>query len=97
MMRGGAAAAARFLTIAMPDPQVTAPSESPIMEVIGLTKSFGDQAVLRGVDLQIATGQVTVIIGGSGSGKSVLVKHLVGLLRPDSGQVKLHGQDLFAM
>jgi phospholipid/cholesterol/gamma-HCH transport system ATP-binding protein len=67
------------------------------MEVVGLFKAFGDQAVLKGVDLTIATGKVTVIIGGSGSGKSVLVKHLVGLLRPDSGQVKLHGRDLFAM
>ena len=67
------------------------------MQVVDLHKSFGGQPVLRGVDLTIATGKVTVIIGGSGSGKSVLVKHLVGLLRPDSGQVKLHGQDLFAM
>lgn len=67
------------------------------MEVVDLHKSFGSQAVLNGVNLTIATGKVTVIIGGSGSGKSVLVKHLVGLLRPDSGQVKLHGQDLFAM
>ncbi len=71
--------------------------ETPILEVVDLHKSFGGQSVLNGVDLSIATGKVTVIIGGSGSGKSVLVKHLVGLLRPDSGQVKLHGQDLFAM
>ena len=72
-------------------------NDSAILEVNDLHKSFGGQAVLRGVDLTIATGKVTVIIGGSGSGKSVLVKHLVGLLRPDSGQVKLHGRDLFAM
>ncbi len=88
---------ARSATKPMTDQPTESAVETPIMQVVDLHKSFGGQPVLRGVDLTIATGKVTVIIGGSGSGKSVLVKHLVGLLRPDSGQVKLHGQDLFAM
>jgi phospholipid/cholesterol/gamma-HCH transport system ATP-binding protein len=71
--------------------------EVPILQVTGLHKSFGDQQVLRGVDLRIETGLITVIIGGSGSGKSVLIKHLVALLRPDQGQVLFHGRDLFTM
>ena len=50
-----------------------------------LHKRFGAQPVLRGVDLDIATGEIMVIIGRSGGGKSVLLKHLIGLLRPDAG------------
>lgn len=72
-------------------------SEPPILEVLGLYKSFGGRPVLNGVDLRIATGEVTVIIGGSGSGKSVLIKHLVALLRPDRGEVRFHGRNLFDM
>ncbi len=70
---------------------------TPILEVCGLHKSFGDKEILRGIDLSFETGKITVIIGGSGSGKSVLIKHLVALLRPDSGEVRLHGENLFTM
>jgi phospholipid/cholesterol/gamma-HCH transport system ATP-binding protein len=73
------------------------PQPAPILEVVDLWKSFGSQPVLRGIDLRIETGRITVIIGGSGSGKSVLIKHLVALLRPDRGEVRFHGRDLFAM
>ncbi len=72
-------------------------SGEPILRVLGLHKAFGDQQVLRGIDLDIPTGQITVIIGGSGSGKSVLIKHLVALLRPDRGEVRFHGRNLFDM
>ncbi|MSQ81507.1 MAG: ABC transporter ATP-binding protein [Myxococcales bacterium] len=68
-----------------------------MLQVCGLHKAFGDQVVLRGVDLAIPEGQITVIIGGSGSGKSVLIKHLVALMRPDRGQVRFRGRDIFAM
>ncbi len=72
-------------------------AEDSIIEVRDLHKAFGAQQVLRGIDLRIATGRTTVIIGGSGSGKSVLLKHLIALMRPDHGQVLFHGRDIFAM
>jgi phospholipid/cholesterol/gamma-HCH transport system ATP-binding protein len=62
--------------------------------VRGLTKSFGAQRVLRGVDLEVPAGSITVIIGRSGGGKSVLLKHLLGLLRPDQGEVRVAGVDV---
>lgn len=59
-----------------------------------LTKSFGSKHVLRGVDLVVPTGQSTVIIGGSGTGKSVLLKCILGLIEPDSGTISLDGTDV---
>ncbi|MEM8931097.1 MAG: ABC transporter ATP-binding protein, partial [Acidobacteriota bacterium] len=60
----------------------------------GLKKSFGPKDVLRGVDLEIGAGEALVILGGSGSGKSVLLKHIIGLLHPDEGSVEVDGTDL---
>ena len=68
-----------------------------ILDVVDLHKAFAGHAVLRGINLAIPEGEITVIIGGSGSGKSVLIKHLVALLRPDRGEVRFRGRDLFAM
>ena len=65
-----------------------------MIKVVKLTKSFGRQAVLRGLDLEVPTASITVIIGRSGGGKSVLLKHLVGLLHPDSGRVLVDGADI---
>jgi phospholipid/cholesterol/gamma-HCH transport system ATP-binding protein len=62
------------------------------VSVEGLHKAFGGQQVLQGVDLNIARGESMVVIGGSGSGKSVLIKHIIGLLEPDAGQAKVDGQ-----
>ena len=62
------------------------------LEMLGIKKSFGDQVVLRGVDLDIRRGEVLVLLGGSGGGKSVLMKHIVGLLQPDEGTVTLEGK-----
>ena len=59
-----------------------------------LHKRFGAQPVLRGVDLDIATGEIMVIIGRSGGGKSVLLKHLIGLLRPDAGTVLVDSTEI---
>lgn len=59
-----------------------------------LHKSFGSQPVLRGLDLDIATGEIMVVIGRSGGGKSVLLKHLIGLLRPDAGTVTVDGTEI---
>ena len=65
-----------------------------MIRIQGLRKFFGRQPVLRGVDLDVATGEVMIIIGRSGGGKSVLLKHLVGLLRPDAGAVLVDGTDI---
>lgn len=62
------------------------------LEMRGIKKSFGDQVVLRGVDLDVRRGEILVLLGGSGGGKSVLMKHMVGLLQPDEGTVALEGQ-----
>jgi len=64
------------------------------IRVRGLNKTFGPQHVLRGIDLDIERGRTNIIIGGSGQGKSVLMKHLMGLLRPDSGQIWVDGVDV---
>jgi phospholipid/cholesterol/gamma-HCH transport system ATP-binding protein len=65
-----------------------------MIEVIGVYKSFGDFPVLRGVNLSIEKGESMTVIGGSGSGKSVLLKHVIGLLHPDKGRVIVDGQVL---
>ena len=65
-----------------------------MIRVQGLHKRFGSQPVLRGIDLDIATGEIMVVIGRSGGGKSVLLKHLVGLLRPDAGTVAVDGTEI---
>jgi phospholipid/cholesterol/gamma-HCH transport system ATP-binding protein len=65
-----------------------------VIRVQGLRKRFGAQPVLRGLDLDIATGEIMVVIGRSGGGKSVLLKHLIGLLRPDAGTVVVDGVDI---
>jgi phospholipid/cholesterol/gamma-HCH transport system ATP-binding protein len=64
------------------------------IRVRGLNKTFGPQHVLRGLDLDIERGRTNIIIGGSGQGKSVLMKHLMGLLHPDSGEIWVDGVDV---
>jgi ABC-type transporter Mla maintaining outer membrane lipid asymmetry ATPase subunit MlaF len=67
---------------------------APVIELIGVTKHFGAKDVLRGVNLTIYPRQTTALIGASGSGKSVIVKHIMGLLQPDAGRVVAFGRDL---
>jgi len=68
-----------------------------IIQLIDVYKSFGDNHVLKGVNLSIERGETMVIIGGSGSGKSVILKHIIGLIRPDRGRVIVTGNDLSAL
>jgi phospholipid/cholesterol/gamma-HCH transport system ATP-binding protein len=68
-----------------------------MIEIINLEKSFGTQKVLRGINLRIETGEVAAILGRSGVGKSVLLKHIIGLLKPDRGQVLIDGIDITVM
>jgi phospholipid/cholesterol/gamma-HCH transport system ATP-binding protein len=65
-----------------------------MIEVINVHKSFGDLPVLRGVNLSVEKGESMTVIGGSGSGKSVLIKHVIGLLHPDKGRIIIDGQVL---
>lgn len=67
-----------------------------IIEIKEIYKNFGSQQVLRGLSLNIPKGLVTVIIGRSGGGKSVLLKHIIGLLKPDAGQIIFDGIDMVA-
>ncbi|MDO9514835.1 MAG: ABC transporter ATP-binding protein [Syntrophales bacterium] len=68
-----------------------------MIKLVDVHKSFGRQKVLDGINLEIEEGKTTVIIGGSGGGKSVLLKHIIGLLRPDSGQVLVDGVDIASL
>jgi phospholipid/cholesterol/gamma-HCH transport system ATP-binding protein len=65
-----------------------------MIKVVDLHKTFGGQAVLKGINLDLETGRVTTIIGGSGSGKTVLLKHLNALLLPDRGSALVDGKDI---
>ncbi|MDT7691128.1 MAG: phospholipid/cholesterol/gamma-HCH transport system ATP-binding protein, partial [Pseudonocardiales bacterium] len=65
------------------------------MEVRNLHKSFGSASILSGLDLMFQDDAITTILGPSGTGKSVLIKHLVGLLEPDDGEVLIFGRDLW--
>lgn len=68
-----------------------------MIKVVGLEKSFGKNHVLRGVNLEIKTGETITIMGGSGTGKSVLIKHMVGLLKPDKGELFVDGKEITKM
>nr|WP_095981849.1 ABC transporter ATP-binding protein [Melittangium boletus] len=68
-----------------------------MIEIKGLQKSFGGHQVLTGINLSVAEGNTCVILGGSGSGKTVLMKHMIGLLKPDAGQVIVDGEDVVPM
>ncbi|GAB4363637.1 MAG: ATP-binding cassette domain-containing protein [Deltaproteobacteria bacterium] len=68
-----------------------------MIEIRGLCKRFGTKVVLDGVDLDVPRGRNTVVIGGSGTGKSVLIKCVVGLLRADAGSIRVDGEDVTKM
>src|ERR1700747_473409 len=64
------------------------------IRVEALSKSFGKQTVLKGINLQVARGETLSVLGRSGTGKSVLLKLLIGLHKPDSGSIRVNGEDL---
>jgi len=68
-----------------------------MIAVRSLAKRIGQQEILRGVDLEVATGETLAIIGRSGGGKSVLLKHLVGLMTPDAGEIWIDGQNIIGL
>ena len=69
-------------------------SEKPVVEMIDVRKSYDRQEVLKGVNLSIMEGKTTVIVGGSGQGKSQIIKHILGLIKPDSGSVVVYGKEM---
>ncbi len=72
-------------------------ARTPKIQVKGLHKAFGGNRVLRGLDLDIAEGESVVVIGGSGTGKSVLLKCILGLLEPDAGSIKVDGEEVVGL
>jgi phospholipid/cholesterol/gamma-HCH transport system ATP-binding protein len=76
---------------------VSANSSSPMIAVRSLKKKIGQQEILRGVDLEVRDGETLVLIGRSGGGKTVLLKHMIGLMEPDSGEILIHGQNIVGL
>lgn len=67
-----------------------------MIEIADVYKSFGNNQVLNGVNLKIEKGETIVVLGRSGCGKSVLLKHIIGLMRPDAGKIFINGEDITA-
>jgi phospholipid/cholesterol/gamma-HCH transport system ATP-binding protein len=84
-------------TEAEPLPYSTHPGAASLISIRGLWKQLGDQEVLKGFDLEVPTGQTLVILGRSGGGKSVLLKHIIGLLKPDQGDVLVEGESIIGL
>jgi ABC-type transporter Mla maintaining outer membrane lipid asymmetry ATPase subunit MlaF len=79
-------------------PVAAAPiTDPPIVELVGVYKSFAGKPVLKGIDLPIYPKKTTVLIGASGSGKSVIIKHIMGLFKPDKGEIRVLGKDIVPM
>ncbi len=66
----------------------------PLIQFLEVTKAFGAQQVLKGINLSIFHGEILAVIGKSGTGKSVLLKHIIGLIHPDSGQILINGEPM---
>src|SRR2546425_7888201 len=79
------------------EPQLGSDDSSPMIALRSLRKTIEQQEILRGVDLKISSGETLAIIGRSGGGKSVLLKHLVGLMAPDVGEIWIDGQNIIGM
>ncbi len=72
-------------------------NHNPAIRVHGLSKSFGAQRVLRHIDLEVARGETLTVLGRSGTGKSVMLKLLIGLQKPDSGEIEINGEKITTM
>ena len=71
--------------------------KQPLIQFINVKKSFGSNHVMQGVNLSIFEGEITAVIGKSGCGKSVLLKHIIGLMTQDSGEILIFGKNLSSM
>ncbi len=79
------------------EPRAITGNGSSMIRVCSLKKKIEQQEILRGIDLEVATGETLAIIGRSGGGKSVLLKHLVGLMQPSAGEIWIQGQNIIGM
>ncbi len=89
--------AATPASAAMQQPELDADTKTPAIAVEDVHKSFGEQKVLNGVSLAVSRGQTLAVLGRSGTGKSVLLRLIIGLEKPDSGSIRIHGQDIAGM
>ncbi|MFZ0772148.1 MAG: ABC transporter ATP-binding protein [Candidatus Sulfotelmatobacter sp.] len=80
--------------IAMKQGEAEENGSAPVLAVEDLHKSFGSQSVLNGISLAVKRGETLAVLGRSGTGKSVLLRLIIGLEKPDSGSVRIHGQDI---
>lgn len=80
-----------------PEPRAPSPAAAPVIAIRNVVNRFGSQVVHDGVDLEVFCGEVLGIVGGSGSGKSVLLRTMLGLHRPNSGEVLIEGKDIMQM
>lgn len=72
-------------------------NHNPAIRMRGLSKSFGKQMVLDGIDLELARGETLTVLGRSGTGKSVMLKLVIGLQKPDSGEIEIDGEEITSM
>ena len=79
------------------EPDLVSSNSSPMIAACSLKKKIDGQEILRGVDLEVRKGETLVLIGRSGGGKSVLLKHIIGLMEPDSGEIWIEGQNIVGM
>jgi phospholipid/cholesterol/gamma-HCH transport system ATP-binding protein len=79
------------------EPHLVSGNSWPMIAVRSLAKRIGHQEILRGVDLEIRTGETLAIIGRSGGGKTVLLKHMIGLMEPDAGEIWVQGQNIIGL
>ena len=82
---------------ALQQDKAEADGSAPVLAVEDLHKSFGSQKVLNGVSLAVKRGETLAVLGRSGTGKSVLLRIIIGLEKPDTGSVRIHGQDISGM
>jgi phospholipid/cholesterol/gamma-HCH transport system ATP-binding protein len=79
------------------EPNKSSEKETLPVQVRSLSKSFGEQSVLNGINLEVARGETLSVLGRSGTGKSVLLKLIIGLQNPDSGSIRVHGQEVIGL
>src|ERR1019366_7965977 len=96
-------AAGAFLLFVTANPPIPAdvplasPDPGPVIEVRDLVKTFGQRTVLKGISFKVLRGETMVIMGGSGCGKSTVLRHLIGSMKPDAGSIRIFGEEIIGM